>query len=123
MKEYSYPADMDNECIPLCNYFNGIGLTTQYSCSGHYIRPFEIIFAPSVTDENISTFLRSFPQYFHTPLLGRLVKWTRMIDRKLESTWSYLVEDIRWAKIDEKLLYEKMAENKQEGKEEPMREA
>lgn len=97
----SYPLDMDKECIPLCDFFNSIGLTTEYSCSGHGKTNFEIIFADCVKTEDIVSFLKIISvNKTHTPLIGSFQMWTRKCDDKIVFNWIYSVESIEWADKD-----------------------
>ena len=102
--EYSninYSDDMDKECIPLCNLFNSIGLTTQFSCCGHGESPFQIIFDDNVTDKQIYDFIDILSQERdHTPIVGAFLKWTRKVDGKISSNWTYQVDKIEWADSD-----------------------
>ena len=94
----NYPDDMDKECIPLCDLFNSIGLTTQFSCCGHGESLFQIIFEDNVTDEQICHFIDMLSQgKDHTPLVGSFLKWTRKVDEKISSNWTYQVDKIEWA--------------------------
>ena len=50
-KKSKYPADMDPECIPLCEALNAIpGVTTISSCFGHGWAPFGIFFTVDTFD-------------------------------------------------------------------------
>lgn len=102
--EYSninYPDDMDKECIPLCNLFNSIGLTTQFSCCGHGENRFQIIFADNVIDEQIYLFIKVLSQARnYTPIIGGFFKWIRKVDDKIASNWIYQVDKIEWADSD-----------------------
>lgn len=102
-----YPDDMDKECIPLCNLFNSIGLITQFSCCGHGDNPFKIIFEDSVTDEKIYLFIELLSQTCsYTPIIGAFLKWTRKVDDKIASNWTYQVDKIEWADCDLKSIKE-----------------
>lgn len=97
----NYPDDMDKECIPLCNLFNSIGLTTQFSCCGHGESRFQIIFADNITDEQIYPFIERLSQTCsYTPIIGGFLKWTRKVDDKIVSNWTYQVDKIEWADCD-----------------------
>ena len=96
-----YPDDMDKECMPLCDLFNSIGLITQFSCCGHGESPFQIIFDDNVTDKQIYDFIDMLSQgKDHTPLVGSFLKWTRKVDGKISSNWTYQVDKIEWADSD-----------------------
>lgn len=97
----NYPDDMDKECIPLCDLFNSIGLTTKFSCCGHGESPFQIIFDDTVTDEQIYHCIKVISQgRDHTPIVGSFLKWTRKVDDKIASNWTYQVDKIVWANLD-----------------------
>lgn len=96
-----YPDDMDKECIPLCDLFNSIGLTTQFSCCGHGESPFQIIFADNVYDKQIYDFIDMLSQdKGHTPIVGSFLKWMRKVDDKIVLNWTYQVDKIEWADLD-----------------------
>lgn len=103
--QINYPDDMDKECIPLCNLFNSIGLTTQFSCCGHGESPFQIIFDDNVTDKQIYDFIDMLSRgKDHTPIIGSFLKWTRKVDDKIVSNWTYQVDKIEWADCDLKSI-------------------
>ncbi len=107
--DINYPDDMDKECIPLCDLFNSIGLTTQFSCCGHGASSFEIIFNDSVTDEEMHSFIERLSQTnSYTPIIGAFLKWTRKVDDKIVSNWTYQVDKIEWADCDLKSIKEHM---------------
>lgn len=61
MERVNKPLDLDPGVIPLVEYFNENGLTTNMSCEGHnrlYMSMFWISFAHTVTDEDIRSFQR-----------------------------------------------------------------
>lgn len=107
VENIQYPDDMDKECIPLCDLFNSIGLATQFSCCGHGEAPFKIIFEDSVTDEQIYHFIKVLSQACnYTPIIGAFLKWTRKVDDKIASNWTYQVDKIEWADCDLKSINE-----------------
>lgn len=96
-----YPDDMDKECIPLCDLFNSIGFTTQFSCCGHGHDAFQIIFTNKVTDEQIYHLIDTLSKgKDHTPIVGAFLKWTRKLDDKIVSNWTYQVDKILHANLD-----------------------
>ena len=56
LKHFPYPEDFDEDCRFACDFFNSVGLTTKYSCSGHGIDEFCIIFDDSVESDLIELF-------------------------------------------------------------------
>lgn len=105
VENIQYPDDMDKECIPLCDLFNSIGLTTQFSCCGHGHDPFQIIFANNVTDEQIYNLIDTLSQKKdHTPIVGAFLKWTRKLDGKIVSNWTYQVDKILHANLDLEIM-------------------
>ena len=103
----NYPDNMDKECIPLCDLFNSIGLTTQFSCCGHGESRFQIIFADKVTDEQMYPFIEKLSRTCsYTPIIGGFLKWTRKVDDKIVSNWTYQVDKIEWADCDLKSIKE-----------------
>ena len=107
--QINYPDDMDKECIPLCDLFNSIGLTTQFSCCGHGESPFKIIFTNKVTDGQIYHLIDTLSQgKDHTPIVGSFLKWTRKVDDQIASNWTYQVDKIEWADCDLKSIKEHM---------------
>lgn len=109
VENIQYPDDMDKECIPLCDLFNSIGLTTQFSCCGHGESPFQIIFADNVYDKQIYDFIDMLSQdKGHTPIVGSFLKWMRKVDNKIVLNWTYQVDKIEWADCDLKSIKEHM---------------
>ena len=105
VENIQYPDDMDKECIPLCDLFNSIGLTTQFSCCGHGESPFRIIFADNVYDKQIYDFIDMLSQdKGHTPIVGSFLKWMRKVDDKIVLNWTYQVDKIEWADYDLKSI-------------------
>lgn len=96
-------AMIDAKCVDLVELFNRIGLKTEYSCCGHRVSNFYIMFDQVVTDEKIAVFLsRVSVGKKHTPLVGRIVKWVRYVDGAMTSCWMYQTFDIgyRCAQVD-----------------------
>lgn len=76
LKHFPYPEDFDEDCRFACDFFNSVGLTTKYSCSGHGIDEFCIIFDDSVESYLIELFqLYAFDKH----PLGRFVMWKRLV--------------------------------------------
>lgn len=99
--DFKYPDDMDNECVPLCNIFNTLGLTTEFSCCGHGEDDFVILFSKEVSDNMVIAFLQNISEgKDHTPLVGEFLKWYRFIDGELQWNWEYRVHRIGFAEID-----------------------
>lgn len=101
LQSFSYPEDMDSECIQLCDLFNSLGLTTKYSCCGHNEQEFYVVFQ----DEINETIIKEFLQYIslhkkHTPLVGGLKYWLRKVDGKIKGNWEYVVSTISGANTD-----------------------
>ena len=68
LKHFPYPEDFDEDCRFACDFFNSVGLTTKYSCSGHGIDEFCIIFV----DNNfllITSILFKYYTYKYCPIL------------------------------------------------------
>lgn len=87
-----YPEDMDKECIPLCDFFNSIGLETTYSCCGHDIGSFWIIFSVKVTEEDIKNVLDKCTNRFgDTPICGYFMHWLRKNSNQFVDNWAYFV--------------------------------
>lgn len=87
-----YPKDMDSECVELCDYFNSVGLKTKFSCCGHNIADYQIIFDDEVTDEMIERFVvKCSDKYDHTPFLGQFCSWIRKVDGRVIRNWMYMI--------------------------------
>lgn len=113
VENIQYPDDMDKECIPLCDLFNSIGLTTQFSCCGHGHDPFQIIFTNNVTDEQIYHLIDTLSQKKdHTPIVGAFLKWTRKLDDKIVSNWTYQVDKILHANLDLEIMQRRVGDIK-----------
>lgn len=113
VKNTQYPDDMDKECIPLCDLFNSIGLTTQFSCCGHGESPFKIIFADNVYDKQIYDFIDILSQdKGHTPIVGSFLKWMRKVDDKIVLNWTYQVDKIEWADLDLEIMQRRIGDVK-----------
>ena len=86
---------IDEKCIPMVEYFNSIGLVTQFSCQGHNDyrnAKFYIMFDRKVSDEMIFAFLEKHSnEYNHTPFVGCFVKWARKLSGKIVCNWMYEV--------------------------------
>ena len=83
---------MDEVCIPMCDFFNTIGLKTQFSCCGHNVNEFEIIFADEVKQDAITKFIEKISSKCdHTPLIGRFTMWMRKCDNKITCNWAYSI--------------------------------
>ena len=92
IKHFKYPKDMDEECIPMCDFFNTIGLKTKFACCGHNADKFEIIFADEVKQDSITSFIeRISDKYDHTPLIGGFSMWVRKCDNKITCNWVYSI--------------------------------
>lgn len=92
VKHFKYPKDMDEACIPMCNFFNTIGLKTQFSCCGHNVNAFEIIFADEVKQDAIIEFIEKISsKCAHTPLIGSFSMWMRKCENKITSNWVYSI--------------------------------
>lgn len=113
VENIQYPDDMDKECIPLCDLFNSIGLTTQFSCCGHGHDAFQIIFTNKVTDEQIYHLIDTLSQKKdHTPIVGAFLKWTRKLDDKIVSNWTYQVDKILHANLDLEIMQRRVGDIK-----------
>lgn len=101
IKDFTYPDDMDKECVPLCDILNSLELTTEFSCCGHGKDDFVILFSKEVSDDMVITFLRRISEgKDHTPLVGEFLKWYRFIDGELHENWEYRVQKIEFANTD-----------------------
>lgn len=113
VENIQYPDDMDKECIPLCDLFNSIGLTTQFSCCGHGHDAFQIIFTNNVTDEQVYHLINTLSQgKDHTPIVGAFLKWTRKLDDKIVSNWTYQVDKILHANLDLEIMQRRIGDIK-----------
>lgn len=92
IKHFKYPEGMDEECIPMCDFFNTIGLHTKFSCCGHNVNEFKIIFADEVDSDAIRNFIEKISsKYDHTPLIGEFSMWMRKCDNKTTCNWTYSI--------------------------------
>ena len=92
IKHFNYPSDMDEACIPMCDFFNTIGLKTQFACCGHNVDQFEIIFADEVKQDTITNFIEKISHNCdHTPLIGMFSMWMRKCDDKITCNWVYTI--------------------------------
>ena len=92
LKHFKYPKDMDESCIPMCDFFNTIGLKTQFSCCGHNVDEFQIIFADDVKQDVITRFIEKISdKHDHTPLVGSFSMWMRKRDNKMACNWVYSI--------------------------------
>lgn len=92
-------VQIDIPCVPIVLLFNRIGMRTQFSCQGdNNLEHFEIIFDKEVKDETIIEFLEKFENHYtHSPFLGRFLKWTRKMNGRIVSNWTYscpTIEDV-----------------------------
>lgn len=103
---------MDKECIPLCDFFNSIGLTTEFSCCGHNASDFIVLFNSSVTEEKIMNFLETVSAgRDYTPIIGEFNCWARKFDAKIQKTWLFRIpywKDVRNPIIRSKLALQQM---------------
>ena len=100
-------ALVDAKCVDLVELFNQIGLKTEFSCCGHRVGNFEIIFDKCVTDADIYKLLdRISSGYDHTPLAGSFMKWARYADGIMCCNWMYQTQEwaYRCAKVDFEFL-------------------
>ena len=92
MSKFIYPEDMDKECIPMCDFFNSIGLETESSCSGHNKTDFCIIFSDKVTYTDITTFLKRIATRKGYQLTsGSFSLWTRIHENHIYQNWMYQI--------------------------------
>lgn len=101
LQSFSYPEDMDSDCVQLCDLFNSLGLTTKYSCCGHNEQNFCIMFQDEINEAFIKEFLQHISLHKeHTPLVGGLKYWLRKVDGKIKGNWEYIASTISEANID-----------------------
>ena len=92
IKHFKYPKGMDEACVPMCDFFNTIGLKTQFSCCGHNVEEFQIIFADEVKQDAITRFIEKISsKHDHTPLIGSFSMWMRKCDNKIVCNWVYSI--------------------------------
>ena len=92
---------IDDECVDFVLFFNRIGLKTKFSCCGHGLSEFSIMFTKDVTDKQIEDFIlkyRSDSEF--TPFIGTFSKWLRKLNGKLQYNWVYACPTIEFAKAD-----------------------
>lgn len=93
LKHFTYPEDFDEDCRFACDFFNSVGLKTQYSCSGHGTGEFYIIFDDSVE----SYLIELFQLYaFDKNPFGRFVMWKRLVhidgEPQYWNNWMYCLK-------------------------------
>lgn len=76
LRKFEYPEDFDEDCRYACDFFNSLGLKTKFSCSGHGVDDFYIMFDDTVTDNMIELFQI---YAFNKCPMGRFVKWKRLV--------------------------------------------
>lgn len=92
--------EIDKKCIPFVEYFNKIGLETEYSCEGHFVNEdFYIIFSNKVKDEQIERFILDRKERLQ---YGFFYKWCRIVKGNLQNNWVYIVN----SKYKHMLYYE-----------------
>jgi hypothetical protein len=84
---------IDELCIPLCDIFNELGITTLFCCQGHEEGDaMSIIFEPSIGDDEIINFLKFthdvWPEVAHN---GSFLKWYRYHKGILLINWMYQI--------------------------------
>lgn len=80
----NYPADMDKQCIPLCDALNAIpGIHTYESCCGHNHHPFWIWFTITGPIQNLTVVGRVFDRRYGAP-----EGWTCTLDNTDSVTYS-----------------------------------
>lgn len=84
---------IDIESRPMVKYFNSIGLTTKFSCSGHdnkFRNVFSIMFDDNISDEHIELFVKNLTsKYRHTQINGKFTKWCRVMSDEIVYNWIY----------------------------------
>lgn len=76
LKHFIYPKDFDEDCRYACDFFNSVGLKTKFSCSGHGLDEFYIMF-----DESVESYLIELFQIyaFDKNPMGQFVLWKRRV--------------------------------------------
>ena len=98
MSKFIYPEDMDEECIPLCDFFNSIGLETTYSCCGHDIGPFWIMFSTKITEGDIRNVLdKCTNKYGDLPICGYFIRWLRKNSNQFVDNWAYMIPTSKYS--------------------------
>ena len=108
IKHTRYPDDMDNECVPMCDFFNNVGLKTRFSCCGHGVEGYVVIFDDSVSDADIEKFIaKCSHEKDYTPLQGKFSCWMRKCGGVMVENWMYeipyskrTISPMKRAKID-----------------------
>ena len=88
-------VSIDVEAAPMVELFNKIGLETKHSCQGTpgTSDNFYIMFADRIKDKDIEKFLNELSDgKDYTPLVGKMVKWGRLVDGSIKYNWMYLNE-------------------------------
>ena len=87
---------IDEECIPLCDFFNSIGFKTTFSCQGHKPgEPFMIHFEPSLADTEVFALLKVVEEANGHGPRGKFSKWHRQIHGNLVTSWMYVSSGTR----------------------------
>jgi len=94
LERFTYPEDFDEDCRYACDFFNSVGLKTKYSCSGHGVDEFFIMFDDSVD----SHLIELFQMYaFDKNPLGQFVMWKRLVHEGDKThywnNWMYCVNN------------------------------
>lgn len=93
IQQFKYPKDIDEDCIPICIFFNTIGLKTTYSCCGHHKNFFRIVFSDEVTTENIVNFIKNYNLHCgEYKLIGQFAMWTRQVGDDIKYNWTYTID-------------------------------
>lgn len=102
-------VEVDDNCVPLVQYFNNIGLDTKYSCEGHKLgENFEVMFEDYIKDEQIVNFIKQYSNKCnHTPFCGQFVKWVRKMSGQITFNWIYVARDKLWAARDYETMISK----------------
>lgn len=88
-------VSIDVEAAPMVELFNKIGLETKHSCQGTpgTSDNFYIMFADRIKDKDIEKFLNELSDgKDYTPLVGKMVKWGRLVDGSIKYNWMHLNE-------------------------------
>lgn len=101
LKHFNIDIDIiDEDCRDMVIFFNEMGLTTKYCCSGHNTSIYQVMFADNVTDKMIGDFLYSLLPINETGEIrrtlvqqkGTFTKWARAIDGEIIYNWEYIVD-------------------------------
>lgn len=99
---------IDSECVDLVILFNKIGLATKYSCQGHTLNSYEIMFSEEVDDDKIEEFIMKFDnKYSHSPFVGKFFKWKRKVSGEIANNWVYHCHSILGSKRDFEIIKSK----------------